>query len=102
MLRTTAVILATAALAASASTADAQSRPVCYPALTGTATSTGLFGTGTALARAAARADFEQRAASAYGSRYGNFANARRVRWDCKPNALLLAKCAVTAIPCRR
>jgi hypothetical protein len=95
-------LAAIAALTVIAATApNAEAAPQCRPALTGSATSTGMFGLGTQLAREAAIADFEQRASGAYGYRYGDFRRARWVRWNCKKNAILLAKCAVTARPCR-
>lgn len=90
-----------ATVAAVVMTSAASAAPVCRPAISGQASSTGILGLGTQLAREAAIADFENRASSAYGYRYGNYRRARYVRWDCKKNAILLAKCVVTARPCR-
>ena len=74
---------------------------VCKPRIDAIGTGQGLFGEGTENARAAAITNFESKAASRFGYRYGTFANARGVRWDCKKNAILQAKCVITASPCR-
>ena len=74
---------------------------VCKPRIDAIGTGQGLFGEGTENARAAAITNFESKAASRYGFRYGTYANARGVRWDCKKNAILLAKCVVSGSPCR-
>ncbi|PPC88085.1 MAG: hypothetical protein CTY31_00030 [Hyphomicrobium sp.] len=82
--------------------AEAKRRPpVCLGAIQGSASSTGILGQGTAIARSAARADWENRAENVYGRRYANLNKARLVRWDCKKGAILLAKCVVVARPCR-
>jgi hypothetical protein len=75
---------------------------VCKPTIRGYATGQGLFGKGTAQARKDARWDWESRATTAYGDRYGNFDKARGVVWDCKKGAILQAMCVVTARPCLR
>ncbi len=72
----------------------------CQGPIEGLASSTGILGLGTAKARDAARYDWETKAANAYGPSYGNLSLARDVRWDCKKNAILLAKCVVIAKPC--
>jgi hypothetical protein len=95
---------ATFAISAALQPVDAKRKPkppLCQPALEGSATSTGPFGAGTALAREAAQAEWVQRAERFYGPKYANWSNARGARWDCKAGAILLAKCAVVARPCR-
>jgi hypothetical protein len=72
----------------------------CQSSVEGLASSTGILGLGTARAREAARYDWETKAANAYGPSYGNLSMARNVQWDCKKNALVLAKCVVVATPC--
>ena len=79
-----------------------KSAPVCMATLEGRASSTGILGLGTAKARVAAVDDWSTRAAAAHGDRYASFSKARAVRWDCKKHAILLAKCVVTAKPCRK
>ena len=74
--------------------------PVCKARLEGLATGQGLFGTGTAAARAAAQSDWETKAAAKYGEAFAFLNKASMVRWDCKKNAILKAKCVVTARPC--
>jgi hypothetical protein len=88
------------ALACIAVASPAEAR-VCKPRIDAIGTGQGLFGEGTQNARAAAVTNFESKASSRFGYRYGSFANARGVRWDCKKNAILQAKCVVTASPCR-
>ena len=94
-----------AALVTAIPTADARRhRHVasrCVATVEGTATATGILGLGTAKAREAARANWQATAASVHGERYSHFHRARNVKWDCKKNALVLAKCVVTATPCR-
>ena len=72
----------------------------CQPAIEGAATSTGILGLGSAKARVAAQSNWEFAAEEKYGPNFANFGNARRVQWDCKKGAILLAKCVVTAQPC--
>jgi hypothetical protein len=72
----------------------------CQPAIEGAATSTGILGLGSAKARVAAQSNWEFNAEEKYGPGFANFGNARRVQWDCKKGAILLAKCVVTAQPC--
>ena len=94
--------LTVVALMGAQAPADARiARAVCKPRIDAIGTGQGLFGEGTENARAAAISNFESKAASRFGYRYGTFANARGVRWDCKKNAILQAKCVVTASPCR-
>ena len=73
----------------------------CKGRIDGIATGQGIFGLGTARARQAAITDFEAKANTLFGASYGSFSRARGVRWDCKKNAILQAKCVVTASPCR-
>jgi hypothetical protein len=73
---------------------------VCKVRLEGGATGQGLFGAGTAAARAAAQSDWESKAAAKYGEKFASLSKASLVRWDCKKNAILKAKCVVTARPC--
>ncbi len=99
-------------VAAGVSTADAHKRKhshshshshtKCYPTMEGRATGQGLFGKGTAQARAAARVDWESQATNRYGYQYGNFDKSWGARWDCKKGAILKAKCVVTARPCHQ
>ena len=72
----------------------------CQGPIEGLASSTGILGMGTARAQEAARYDWETKASNAYGPSYGNLSMARNVRWDCKKNALVLAKCVIVADPC--
>jgi hypothetical protein len=108
MLSFTKLTLAAAALAVVAAVpAEAAKKkkkrplPYCMPTIEASATGTGILGAGSAAARESARWNFQAIAADRYGPRYANFNNARNVRWDCKKNAILLAKCVVTARPCR-
>ncbi len=87
--------------AAFVTVAPAEARVVCKARIDAIGTGQGLFGEGTENARAAAIANFESKASSRFGYRYGTFANARGVHWDCKKNAILQAKCVVTGSPCR-
>ena len=97
----------TVALVAGAGEANAKKKkhvsaaPRCVATVEGAATGTGILGLGTAKARISARANWEATATSVHGARYGNMNRARNVKWDCKKNALILAKCVVTARPCR-
>lgn len=103
-----AAMMAGVAIAGFSTQADAHKRsykhshrPYCQERMEGRATGQGLFGVGTANARYFAIADWESRVADRWGPRYANFSNARSVSWDCKKNAILKAKCVVTARPCR-
>lgn len=93
------------ALVGGAGDADAKKKkhsvPRCVATLEGSASSTGILGMGTAKARVDAQSNWQAAAASRHGARYANFNNAQGVRWDCKKGAILLAKCVVTAKPCR-
>jgi hypothetical protein len=80
--------------------AVAQSGPRCHATIEGVGTGQGLLGAGTRKARAAAVSDFEQKATSLHGARYGKFANAKNVKTDCR-SGTLEAKCVITARPCR-
>ena len=70
-------------------------------AVEGAATATGILGAGSAKARVQARANWQATARSLYGPRYASFWSAQGKEWDCKKNAILLAKCVVVAKPCR-
>lgn len=100
-----AAIALSAGIAAAPSDAEARHRPghglTCKAPMRGSATGQGLFGKGTAQARAAARYDWESKATNAYGDAYGNFDKSRGKSWDCKKGAILKAKCTVVARPCR-
>jgi uncharacterized membrane protein len=74
----------------------------CYPVMEGSATGQGIFGKGTAEARATARVNWESAATDKYGYQYGNFDKSQGARWDCKKTAILKAKCVVTARPCHQ
>ena len=99
-----AFVAATVAVVTSSAPAGAYKRwreyEQCNAPLEGIASSTGILGLGTARAREAAREDWESKASSLYGPKYGNLSIAQNVFWDCKKNALILAKCVVTAKPC--
>lgn len=98
---TVAALAVAAAIPAEAAKKKKRPPPFCMPAIQASATGTGILGAGSAAARKSARWNFQSIAADRYGPRYANFNNARNVRWDCKKNAILLAKCVVTARPCR-
>lgn len=92
-----------AAVATGTQTASTQSwNPYgrCYATVEGIGTGTGVFGRGSARARAAARVNWEATVADLYGDKYARLSTARQIRWDCKRRAMLLAKCVVTAKPC--
>lgn len=72
----------------------------CYDPLEGAATGTGILGLGTARARESAIANWQAAAANKYGPAAADLSRAAGVRWDCKKNALVLAKCIVVAKPC--
>lgn len=78
------------------------SSPVCVATVEGRASSTGILGLGTARAQDAAIEDWIIKTNAIYGNRYSNYRKAQVVRWDCKKNAIVLAKCVVTAKPCRK
>lgn len=97
------VAVATSTWMAVATTTQAQSWNTvgrCYQPIEGVGTGRGAFGLGTAKARTAARIDWQQRAEGRYGPAYARLSLASGVRWDCKKNAALLAKCVVIAKPC--
>ena len=73
---------------------------VCKARVEGRATGQGLFGAGTEAARSAAQTDWESKVATSYGEKFASLAKASLVRWDCSKNAILKAKCVVTARPC--
>jgi hypothetical protein len=73
---------------------------VCQARVEGRATGQGLFGAGSAAARSAAQTDWEAKTAAKYGQAFASLGRASLVRWDCSKNAILKAKCVVTARPC--
>ncbi len=80
---------------------SAPSNGQCKPRLEGIATGQGVFGLGSARARAAAIADFQSKATTLYGASFGSFNRARGASWDCSKLAIIRAKCVVTASPCQ-
>lgn len=72
----------------------------CRARTDGFATGQGLFGMGTAYARSRAVERWAEKVQARWGINYANFNNARGVRWNCKPNAILQARCNVSAVPC--
>lgn len=74
---------------------------VCKDRMFGFATGQGIFGFGTQQARSIAIADWQNKVADKWGSRYANMSNARNVVWTCNKLAILQAKCTVSARPCR-
>jgi hypothetical protein len=97
-----AVLAATAGAGGAFAHKHSYAHSKCYPVLEGRATGQGIFGKGTAEARAAARYDWESKSTAKYGDAYGNFDKARGAHWDCKKGAILKAKCVVTARPCHQ
>lgn len=96
--------VALAALAAGMATmsfAPVAEARTCGVRTDGYATGLGLFGMGTANARSSAVSNWAEKVNARWGIYYANFNNARGVRWNCKKGAILQAKCAVSAIPCR-
>lgn len=88
---------ATGIVAVTSSDADAAS---CRQRVSGSGMGQGILGKGTQRARAAATADWENKAQSRYGWKFRKLANASDVNWDCK-SLPLKATCTVTAKPCR-
>lgn len=72
----------------------------CRARTDGFATGQGLFGMGTAYARSRAVENWAEKVQARWGIHYANFNNAVGVRWSCKPNAILQARCSVSARPC--
>lgn len=97
-----AALAAAAVLTTGFAVTQSEAAPRCRPSVTGTASSLGLVGTGSAKAREAARANWQRNAATRYGRQYARWSNARDIRWDCKPGFILPATCVVVAQPCRR
>lgn len=103
-MRTTTRIAALAIAAAATTgltTFSAEALPRCRAPVEGFATATGILGAGSAKAREEARIRWRRTARNLYGPRYADFRNAQDRQWDCKKNAILLAKCVVVARPCR-
>lgn len=97
----TAVAAITSGILVLLMSSGAGAAPRCAAPVSGTASSLGILGTGSAVARDEARRNWSANAASAYGPRYAYFDNARNVRWSCKPGFILPATCVVYASPCR-
>jgi len=89
-------------MVAQVSDADARwnKRGVCKAPIEGIATGKGLFGKGSERAREAAIYNWEETVENRYGRAFSNFDRAHQVRWDCAKNAVITAKCVVTAQPC--
>lgn len=103
VIATAAVLGIAASIAGDSTTAKAERWDTvgrCLETVEGIGTGRGVFGRGSARARVAARRDWENAAAEAYGPGFARFSRAVDVRWDCKQRAVLLAKCVVTAKPC--
>ncbi len=90
-----------AALVSGFAATDANALPRCRAAVEGTASSTGILGTGSEKARAQARENWIYTVRQLYGPRYADFWNAQNRQWSCAKGAILLAKCVVVARPCR-
>lgn len=95
------LLAAASAMATGLAATDANALSRCRAPIEGSATATGILGTGSEKARIAAREDWKATASNLYGPRYANFWNAQNKQWDCKKGAILLAKCVVVARPCR-
>lgn len=93
-----ALALGVTAMMALAPVSEAAS--ACKSRTDGFATGQGLFGMGTAYARSRAVENWAEQVQARWGINYANFNNARGVRWNCKPNAILQARCTVSAIAC--
>ncbi|MEQ1713956.1 MAG: hypothetical protein ABL908_21525 [Hyphomicrobium sp.] len=91
------VTIATGLVLATSGDASAAS---CRPAISGSGTGQGILGKGTQRARAAATSEWEAKAKSRHGWKFGKLGKASDVNWDCK-SLPLKAKCVVTAKPCR-
>lgn len=92
-----AACLATGLVVATSSDASAAS---CRAAISGSGTGQGIFGKGTQRARAAATSEWEAKAKSRHGWKFGKLSKASDINWDCK-SLPLKATCVVTAKPCR-
>lgn len=87
-------------LAATMAFAPVSEAASCRSRTDGMATGQGLFGLGTAYARSRAVEQWAEKVQARWGINYANFNNARGVSWNCKPNAILQARCTVSARPC--
>jgi hypothetical protein len=101
-IRRVAAVLIGLSFFASATGADARwnRRGECRPATEGAATGKGILGLGSERARQAAVDNWEASVEDRYGRVFSNFERAAEVKWDCAKNALITAKCVVTARPC--
>ncbi len=88
---------ATGFVAITSTDADAAS---CRQRVSGSGMGQGILGKGTQRARAAATADWENKAKTNYGWKFRKLSKASDVNWDCK-SLPLKATCIVTAKPCR-
>lgn len=96
-------VLAALALGVTATMAFApasEAASSCRQRTDGFATGQGLFGLGTAYARSRAVQNWAEKVQARWGINYANFNNAVGVQWNCKPNAILQARCSVSARPC--
>ena len=100
MTKTKTGILTGACLLALATWSSAEAA-TCRPRVVGEGTGQGVAGRGTEVARSRAEASWSAAAQARYGSSFAIFGKARGVRYDCKKNAIIQAKCVVSAQPCR-
>lgn len=80
--------------------ATAAEAAACRSRISGKGAGQGILGAGTMNAKAAARTDFEARAAARFGKSFANLEKAKSQVWDCR-SGTLKAVCVVTANPCR-
>lgn len=80
----------------------AEAAIVCKGRMDGQGTGLGLLGQGSALARSNALADWGNKVRARHGAKFANTATARSVTYDCRPGAILEAKCVVAAVPCAK
>lgn len=100
MRKTITGFLTTACLLALLSWSSAEAA-TCRARVVGEGTGQGVAGRGTEVARSRAQASWSAAAQARYGSSFAIFSKARDVRYDCKKNAIVQAKCVVSAQPCR-
>lgn len=98
-MRRAAVLVALLATGLTLPTA-AEAVVVCRARMSGEGTGTGLFGAGTNLARQNAATDWANKVRARHGAGFANLFRARSVAYDCRANAILQAKCTITAAPC--
>ncbi len=98
--KNTLAALAVGTLATLAFAPVSEAASSCRQRTDGFATGQGLFGMGTAYARSRAVEQWAEKVQARWGINYANFNNAVGVQWNCKPNAILQARCSVSARPC--